>query len=218
MRNSECSHPLSFSAAFEEPELSIALGEQMIRQVTDDMRRWRESGVECGRIAVNLSTTQFSWLGLAKRFLEIVHQADIDPKQLEVEITETVFLGRGSAHVAAVLKEFHDSGVRIALDDFGTGYASLIHLKQFPVDDIKIDQGFVKDIEHNAESAAIVTAVLELGKSLHMDVIAEGVETSAQAQFLRDRGCVFVQGNLFATPMPAADVPAFLEKQRTVLV
>ncbi|WP_112661626.1 putative bifunctional diguanylate cyclase/phosphodiesterase [Microvirga flavescens] len=210
--------PISFAAAFEDPELSIAVGEHMIRRVAEDIRAWREQGIMCGRIAVNLSTAQFNWVGLARRFLEIVQRAGVDPKQMEIEITETVFLGRSSLHVATVLKQFHDSGVRIALDDFGTGYASLIHLKQFPVDDIKIDQSFIRDVEHDTESAAIVNAVLELGKSLEMDVIAEGVETEGQAEFLREHGCLYAQGNLYAHPMPASEVAPFLVRGLKVAV
>ena len=138
--------PASFLTAFEDPELSIAVGEHMIRRVAADIRQWIDSGVDCGRIAVNLSTAQFNWIGLAKRFIDILREAGVPNERLEVEITETVFLGRSSTHVVTALKQFHDSGIRIALDDFGTGYASLLHLKQFPVDDIKIDQSFVRDL------------------------------------------------------------------------
>ncbi|MGO4706908.1 putative bifunctional diguanylate cyclase/phosphodiesterase [Microvirga sp. 2MCAF38] len=206
--------PTLFATAFEDAELSILVGEHMIRRVAEDIRNWHAKGVACGRVAVNLSTAQFNWVGLAKRFLEIIRRAGVEPRHLEIEITETVFLGRSSLHVATVLQQFHDSGVRIALDDFGTGYASLIHLKQFPVDDIKIDQSFIKDVEHNTESAAIVNAVLDLGRSLEMEVIAEGVETEGQARFLRDRGCIYVQGNLYAHPMPASEVGAFLARDK----
>lgn len=202
--------PAAFSSAFEDPELSIAVGETIIRQVAADIRRWLAQGSDCGRVAVNLSSAQFNWIGLAKRFLEVLHTADVPNERLEVEITETVFLGRSSAHVAKALKQFHDSGVRIALDDFGTGYASLIHLKQFPVDDIKIDQSFVKGLETDSDNVAIVLAVIELGKSLGMDVIAEGVETAEQARFLRTKGCNQAQGNFYAAPMAAKDVSSFL--------
>jgi EAL domain-containing protein (putative c-di-GMP-specific phosphodiesterase class I) len=139
-----------------------------------------------------------------------LREAGVPNERLEVEITETVFLGRSSTHVVAALKQFHDSGIRIALDDFGTGYASLLHLKQFPVDDIKIDQSFVRDLENDPENAAIVQAVIELGLSLGMNVIAEGVETVEQANFLRARGCAQAQGNLYAEPMPMEAVSAYV--------
>lgn len=207
--------PASFLSAFEDPELSVAVGEHMIRRVAADIRHWLDAGIDCGRVAVNLSTAQFNWVGLAKRFIDILGEAGVPNERLEVEITETVFLGRSSTHVVTALKQFHDSGIRIALDDFGTGYASLLHLKQFPVDDIKIDQSFVTDLENDPENAAIVQAVIELGLSLGMNVIAEGVETKEQADFLRARGCAQAQGNLYAEPMPVEAVAAFLASERT---
>ncbi|QFU17742.1 putative bifunctional diguanylate cyclase/phosphodiesterase [Microvirga thermotolerans] len=203
--------PSAFSSALEDPELSVEIGETMLRQVGADIHRWLSQNVDCGRVAVNLSSVQFNWVGLANRFLNILRTADVPRERLEVEITETVFLGRSTAHVAKALKQFHDSGIRIALDDFGTGYASLIHLKQFPVDDIKIDQSFIRDLETDSDNAAIVLALIELGASLGMTVVAEGVETTAQARFLKSKGCQQAQGNLFAAPMPAGNVPAFLQ-------
>ena len=205
--------PGSFTQAFEDAELSITFGEAMIRRVAADIRTWLDQGIDCGRVAVNLSTAQFNWVGLAKRFLNILHGAGVPSERLEVEITETVFLGRSTTHVAMALKQFQENGVRIALDDFGTGYASLVHLKQFPIDDIKIDRSFVKDLERDADSAAIVLAVIELGMSLGKNVIAEGVETIEQAGFLREKGCPQAQGNLYAAPMPAASIPHFLHGQ-----
>jgi len=202
--------PASFSSAFDDPELSIGVGESILRQVASDIRRWLSQEIDCGRVAVNLSSAQFNWIGLAKRFLDILHTAGVPKERLDVEITETVFLGRSAAHVSQALKQFHDSNIRIALDDFGTGYASLIHLKQFPVDEIKIDQSFVKGLEADPDNAAIVFAVIELGISLGLIVIAEGVETAEQAHFLRGKGCHQAQGNFFAHPMAAAEVPAFL--------
>ncbi|MBM6593321.1 putative bifunctional diguanylate cyclase/phosphodiesterase [Microvirga pudoricolor] len=206
--------PSAFPLAFNDPELSALMGEHIVRQVAADIRRWLDQGVKCGRVAVNLSTSQFSWIGLSRRFLDILEAAGVPPHYLDVEITETVFLGRASVHVMTALQQFHEHGIRIALDDFGTGYASLIHLKQFPVDDIKIDQSFIRDVDRDSESAAIVVAVIDLGKSLCMDVIAEGVETVEQALFLRDHGCPFVQGNLYSLPLRAEAVVEYLGRER----
>jgi diguanylate cyclase (GGDEF)-like protein/PAS domain S-box-containing protein len=205
--------PGSFPIAFEDPELSIILGEHMIRQVVADIRAWLDQGIDCGRIAVNLSPAQFNWVGLTKRFFDILQAANVPNERLEVEITETVFLGRSASHVGMVLKQFHENGVRIALDDFGTGYASLIHLKQFPIDDIKIDQSFVRDLDNDPNSAAIVLAVISLGMSLGMTVVAEGVETVGQLNFLREKNCAQAQGDFYAMPMAADHVPAFLSRQ-----
>jgi EAL domain-containing protein (putative c-di-GMP-specific phosphodiesterase class I) len=115
-------------------------------------------------------------------------------------------------HVAATLKHLRDSGVRIALDDFGTGYASLTHLKHFPVDEIKIDRTFVRDMERDRDDSAIVSAVIGLGRSLGMTLVAEGVETPGQAASLTAQGCHFAQGYLFAKPMAGSRVPWFLSQ------
>jgi EAL domain-containing protein (putative c-di-GMP-specific phosphodiesterase class I) len=123
-----------------------------------------------------------------------------------------VFLGRSAEHVAATLKELREAGMHIALDDFGTGYASLTHLKQFPVDEIKIDRTFVRDMERDRDDNAIVSAVIGLGRSLGMMLVAEGVETPGQAESLRAQGCHFAQGYLFAKPMAASRVPWFLSQ------
>jgi EAL domain-containing protein (putative c-di-GMP-specific phosphodiesterase class I) len=116
-----------------------------------------------------------------------------------------------------VLHTLHAAGIRVALDDFGTGYASLTHLKQFPVDEIKIDRSFIRDLERDANDAAIVTAVLQLGRSLGLDVTAEGVETLEQATFLGREGCTNVQGYLYGKPMPADRVPWFLRNRPDLL-
>ena len=205
--------PGAFPIAFEDPELAITVGEHLIRQVAADVRRWLDLGIDCGRIAINLSPPQFNWVGLAKRFIEIVQAAGVPNGCLEVEVTETVFLSRNASHVITALRQFHENGITIALDDFGTGYASLIHLKQFPIDVIKIDRSFIAHVETDPSDAAIVQAVIELGKGLGMTVIAEGVENSGQLEFLRHKGCAQVQGDLYAKPMEARQIPAFLRRQ-----
>lgn len=207
--------PGAFPTAFEDPELAIAVGEDLIRQVAADVRHWLDLGIDCGRVAVNLSPPQFSWVGLAKRFLEIVHAAGVPNERLEVEVTETVFVSRSASHVISTLRQFHENGVTIALDDFGTGYASLIHLKQFPIDIIKIDQSFIRNVENDSSDAAIVHAVIELGAGLGMTVIAEGVENAGQVEFLRRKGCSQIQGDFYAKPMAANQVPSFLSQQNT---
>jgi EAL domain-containing protein (putative c-di-GMP-specific phosphodiesterase class I) len=129
-------------------------------------------------------------------------------------VTESVFLGKGGGNVGAILQDLHDGGIRIALDDFGTGFASLTHLKQFPIDDIKIDQSFVRNLGSDEDDAAIVSAVIALGQSLQLGVVAEGVETLEQAELLRARGCPQAQGYLFAKPMMASRVAHFLRSYR----
>jgi EAL domain-containing protein (putative c-di-GMP-specific phosphodiesterase class I) len=121
-----------------------------------------------------------------------------------------VFLGRGAEHVERALKLLNGEGVKIALDDFGTGYASLRHLKEFPVDIIKIDRSFVRDLEDDPGDAAIIRAVLRLGHSLGIEIVAEGIETAAQAKYLKRLRCDYGQGHLFSKAAPAAQVPDLL--------
>jgi EAL domain-containing protein (putative c-di-GMP-specific phosphodiesterase class I) len=132
---------------------------------------------------------------------------------LEIEVTESVFLGRGAGNIKRALETLKAAGATIALDDFGTGFASLTHLKKYPVDVIKIDRSFVSDMEDDVGDAAIVRAVMGLGRSLRIAVVAEGVETAAQASILVALGCDMGQGYHFGRPMPAEAVPVFVGMQ-----
>ena len=202
--------PGTISAAFEDLDLAVALNERMLEQITLDMRAWLDAGLDFGRIAVNLSPAEFRHESLVPRVLGHLHRAGIPTSRLELEVTETVFVGRDAESVAQALESFSREGVKIALDDFGTGYASLTHLKAFPVDVIKIDRSFVSNLDTDSGDAAIIDAVVGLGHRLGMEVVAEGVETEAQARYLRSRGCDYGQGYLFGYPAPAADVPNML--------
>jgi predicted signal transduction protein with EAL and GGDEF domain len=202
--------PEAFATAFEDRDIAIALGERILRQVVDDLGGWIARGLEPGHAAVNLASAQFAQSDLAERILGILAAARVPPNRLMIEVTETVLLGKSADRVASVLDRLHGAGLRIALDDFGTGYASLTHLKQFPVSEIKIDRSFVRGVERNAGDAAIVAAVAQLGRNLGLDVTAEAVETDGQAQFLRQQNCTFAQGYLFAKPMAASRIPWFL--------
>ncbi len=206
--------PSAFEAALSDPELAVLIGERMVRRVASDVRGWIELGYDCGRVAINLAPAQFTNRDLAPTLLRQFHAAGVEPSHFDVEITETVFLGRSSDHVAPILDELNRAGVRVALDDFGTGYAGLIHLKQLPIDTIKIDQSFVKDIERDAFDTAIVCAVIELGRKLGMRVVAEGLETAGQARFLRDNGCELAQGFLFFRPLAAPEMTDLLRAER----
>ena len=202
--------PGYFGAVFDDPELAQAISESIVSQVASDMRGWLDQGIDLGRVAVNLSSAQFSQSGLADEILGILERSNVPPEHFEVEVTETVFLGKSADHVAAILGQFRQRGVQISLDDFGTGYASLTHLKQFPVDHLKVDQSFVRNLEHDTGDEAIVTAVIGLGRSLNLQVTAEGVETLGQAKRLRELGCHNAQGYLYARPMAASQVPDLL--------
>jgi EAL domain-containing protein (putative c-di-GMP-specific phosphodiesterase class I) len=207
--------PAYFGAIFDEPEPATEMGRHLMARIASDMRLWLDAGLDPGQIAVNLSAAEFIQPDLADYILHLLDEKSIPTKNFEVEVTETVLLGRRSEVAATILEQLHQQGVLIALDDFGTGYASLTHLKQFPVDHVKIDRSFVADLEQDAEDEAIVAAVVSLGRSLNLQVTAEGVETEGQAQRLRALGCHNAQGYFYAKPMNAADVSAFLSKRMT---
>jgi EAL domain-containing protein (putative c-di-GMP-specific phosphodiesterase class I) len=204
--------PDSIAAAFEDLTTAAAISDRMIDKVIADMRLWLDQGLAFGHVAINSAAAEFRKGDFAERLLERLHQARIPTKRLQLEVTETVFLGRGADYVERALKTLSQAGVQIALDDFGTGYASLSHLKQFPVDVLKIDRSFVSELGHNADAAAIIHAVVNLGHSLNIEVVAEGIETADQAQRLTEKGCQYGQGHLFSPAVQAADVPSILTR------
>jgi diguanylate cyclase (GGDEF)-like protein len=198
--------PGHFKAAFDDLELALALGDMVLHMAIGQMRQWLDAGVEFGSVAVNLSTAQFRRGDLAENVLGKLHRAYVPPERLTLEVTENVYMAWGADAVAETVRTLHTAGVQIALDDFGTGYASLTHLRQFPIDKLKIDKSFV----HSPGSVAIVDAVINMGHSLGMQVIAEGVEKPEQLSLLRLKGCDAVQGYIFAKPMEADRVAAFV--------
>lgn len=206
--------PATIAAAFEDSTTAAAISERMIDCVVTDVRRWLEEGVSFGHVAINAAAAEFRQGGFAERLLEKLHCASISPSYIQLEVTETVFLGRGARHVEHALTTLSRHGVAIALDDFGTGFASLSHLKQFPVDILKIDRSFVRHLDSDADDGAIVDAVIGLGKSLSIDVIAEGIETAAQRDFLIARGCVYGQGYLYGKAVEACRVPHVVRQFR----
>ena len=204
--------PDTIAACFEDPVLAVELSERMIDQVMRDIGAWRARGMAFGHVALNASAAEFRHDDFAERLLGRLRHHGLLPGDIQVEVTESVFLGRGAEYVERALKTLSEAGVRIALDDFGTGYASLSHLKQFPVDVLKIDRPFVADLEDSDDAAAIVRAVINLGRSLEMEVVAEGIETVAQAKWLTQRGCHVGQGHLYAPASAAADLPRLLAR------
>ncbi len=202
--------PDSIAAAFNDKELGAAIGERMRSCVFRDMRSWLEAGLEFGRVAINVSAAEFRRDDYAERVLEELRREGVPARCLEVEVTESVFLGSGAEFVERALRTLSAEGVTIALDDFGTGYASLSHLKRFPVHAIKIDRSFVGGLETDAGDAAIVRALLSLGRNLDIEVVAEGVETAFQATLLQRMSCDLVQGYHFGRPAPAEDIPCLI--------
>jgi EAL domain-containing protein (putative c-di-GMP-specific phosphodiesterase class I) len=202
--------PATIEAAFEDHEVAADISDRIIQQAIADMRGWLDDGVDFGHVAVNASAAEFRRDDFAERVLESLHKAKISSEYFQLEVTETVFLGRGAEFVHRALGLLSSEGVKIALDDFGTGYASLRHLKQFPVDIIKIDQSFVRDMEADPGDEAIIRAVVNLGKNLGIKVVAEGIENMHQAKRLIELGCDYGQGFLFSKAVPGDRVPPLL--------
>jgi diguanylate cyclase (GGDEF)-like protein/PAS domain S-box-containing protein len=204
--------PASLEAAFEDLDVAAQISDRMIERVIADMRGWLDRGVDFQAVAVNASAAEFRSDNFAERVLDQLRRADIPTRCFQLEVTETVFLGRGAEYVHRALALLNMRGVKIALDDFGTGYASLRHLKQFPVDKIKIDQSFVRDMAVDPGDEAIIHAVVNLGRNLGIKVVAEGIETEEQERRLIELGCEFGQGFLYSRAVPAARVPALVAR------
>ncbi len=199
--------PAHFMIAFDEPGLAIKLGDVALDLAIAQMRAWLDAGVAFGNVAVNLSTAQLRLTDLAGIVLGKLDRAGVSPQRLTLEVTENVYMNWGADVVAATVRTLHDAGVGIALDDFGTGYASLSHLQRFPIDKLKIDKSFVQSLD----STSIVDAVINLGISFGMQVVAEGVEKPEQLTLLRLKGCDFVQGYIYSRAIEPALIAGFID-------
>lgn len=198
--------PSTIAAAFEDPGVAAEISDRMIAKIVGDVQQWLERGVPFHHVAINAAAAEFRRGGFAEAVLERLAAASVPTSAVQLEVTEAVFLGRGAECVERALKMLAKEGVRIALDDFGTGHASLSHLKQFPVDIIKIDQSFVRDLGCGGGAEAIIRAVINLGQSLDIEVVAEGIEVREQHDFLVNAGCSFGQGYLYGKATAAPSV------------
>jgi len=201
--------PNLFIPLLEENGLIVPVGEWVLKQACSDHLGWVKAGYNPGRIAVNLSALQFRNRNLVSTIKSVLNKVGCSPEILELEITESSVMD-DPEFALETLNVCHDMGVRLAIDDFGTGYSSLSYLKRFPLDVLKIDQSFVSDIPEDEDDAAIIDTIIAMAHRLKLDVIAEGVENAAQAEFLREHGCDHVQGYYYGRPMPAVDIPACL--------
>jgi diguanylate cyclase (GGDEF)-like protein/PAS domain S-box-containing protein len=194
--------PERFIAIAEDCGLIIPIGRWVLREACRQARSWQVSGLGPLTVAVNISAVELRAPGFASGVREILKETGLAPRYLELELTEPVLIAKARS-ISDVLNELKDIGVLLALDDFGTGYSSLTHLKRFPIDAIKIDQSFVHELTAKEDGARIVTALIGMGKSLHMQVVAEGVETREQLEILQQHGCSQGQGYYFSRPVPA---------------
>lgn len=208
--------PQAFLHLAEEGELVHDLGDWVLNTAFTQVRKWREAGINDLKIAVNLAAGQFGAAKLAEHIKDLLEANQCNPEAIEVEVTETGML-KDPELVGRTLAQLRGYGVSVAIDDFGTGYSSLSHLKRFPIDTMKIDRGFISDVLTNPDDAAIVTAVIALSKALKLNVIAEGVETEPQRQFLSALGCEAYQGFLFHKAIPADEFAAMYRDQATRL-
>jgi len=198
--------PAELKAAFEDSLVGAALSERMIARTLDQMAVWQSAGVPFTHVAINSTAADFRRPGFAERLLQQLEVRGLAPSTLQVEVAETVFLGRGASYVEDALCTLSSNGVRVALDDFGTGYASLSHFNQFPIDILKIDRSFVAQLDQSSEAETIASAVINLGVGLGKEVIAEGVESAAQEAILIALGCQIAQGDHYAGAIPAEGV------------
>lgn len=202
--------PSKMREAFQDTQLSADITDRILAQTIDQMCDWSRRGVDFGHVAINVTGGDFKRPGFAQNILDRLRLAQLPPSVLQIEVTETVLLDRSADHVVPALRRLSAEGVRIALDDFGTGYASLAHLKEFPVDLLKIDRSFVGELGYNAHAEAIVTAVVNLGHCLGMEIVAEGVETHDQHAMLASLGCDSAQGFLYSPAVSCEQVPRLL--------
>ncbi|MGE5466760.1 MAG: putative bifunctional diguanylate cyclase/phosphodiesterase, partial [Ignavibacteria bacterium] len=212
-RSGSLVRPDVFIPLAEETGLIVPIGEWVIETACQQMATWRRAGLPAPRIAVNVSPRQFQQENLAQVVAQALRLNDLEGEALELEVTESAVMG-SPEETAAILHELKRLGVRISLDDFGTGYSSLGHLKRFPIDTLKIDRSFVRDITTDPEDAAIAAMIIALAHNLKRTVVAEGVETEAQLKFLQQRRCDEMQGYFFSRPLPAAQFTSLLREQR----
>ena len=204
--------PATIEAAFHDRDVGWEISQLMLELVTQDIESWLHRGISFGHVALNVAPSDLLRPEYAVTILEKLHQRGLPSSALQLEVTETVFLGRRAEGVARTLEALDQAGVRIALDDFGTGYASLSHLQRFPVHELKIDRSFIDQVT-TLEEAPIACALIGLAKSLRMTSVAEGVETIEQARLLKAAGCDVAQGFLFAQAVPPARVAHLLQRR-----
>ena len=205
--------PDTFMGLAEKTGLIIPIGEWVLNEACRQMKRWYDAGYTDWRIAVNLSALQFSHVGLVETVTEALATHGLPANCLTLEITETTAMSDADASMT-VLQKLSDMDVDLSIDDFGTGYSSLMYLKRLPANELKIDRGFVRDLEHDSDDAAIVSAIVALGQALNLRIVAEGVETASQQSFLTRLGCDSLQGFLLGYPLPPERFMADIEASR----
>ena len=208
--------PAEFIPLMEETGLIVPLGLWVLESACCQLKRWEGHPATCHlSLAVNVSARQFHKANFAQEVLQVLQRTGANPNKLKLELTESVLVDDVEGMIAK-MAQLKNQGVRFSLDDFGTGYSSLAHLKRLPLYQLKIDQSFVRDVLTDPNDATIARTIIALGKSMGMNVIAEGVETEGQHAFLRSHGCHAFQGYLFSRPLPLDQFERFLESHMAV--
>ncbi|MFZ1640283.1 MAG: EAL domain-containing protein [Candidatus Contendobacter sp.] len=207
--------PVRFIPVAEETGLIGPIGEWTLRTACAQNRLWQDAGLPPLPIAVNLSAKQWLQPHLETQVVDALESADLEPRFLELEITESLLM-RDTDKMMGIMHRLQARGIQFAVDDFGTGYSSLSYLKRFPVNRLKIDRSFVRDIPGDPDDTAIATAIIQMGKSLRLNVVAEGVETPEQLRFLIEQGCDVAQGYHISKPLPAGECAEYLIRRARV--
>jgi len=201
--------PSEFIPLAEASGLIVPIGEWVLQTACADLKKWQDAGLPPVHVSVNLSSRQFHRQDLCTIIADVLSETGLHPQYLDLEITESMTMEVDAA--LSILTRLKQLGVQVSIDDFGTGYSSLSYLKSFPIDRIKIDQSFIREIKSDPKQAAIVSTIISMTKNLQLKAIAEGVETPEQLAYLEQLGCDEVQGFFFARPLPSEEIPAWLE-------
>lgn len=204
--------PGDFIPLAEDTGLIVPIGEWALNTACIYNKTLQEMGLPPRRMAVNISSLQFRSQTLVETITRALEVSGLDARWLEIELTESAIM-KNMEKSSCILRELKQMGLRVAIDDFGTGYSSLAYLKRFPLDILKIDRSFIRDIPGDWDNEAITTAIIAMAHSLNLEVIAEGVETEDQLSFLRDRGCGAAQGYLFSPALPGEEMKEYLKKE-----
>ncbi len=204
--------PNQFISVAEEIGLIIPLGEWVLATACNQLRAWQQAGCPPISVAVNIAGSHFRQPTLLHSVADALKRSELDSHLLEIELTESMLMDNVESTIA-LLHDLKNMGARLAIDDFGTGYSSLAYLKRFPLDTLKIDRSFIKDAPADAGDAALTSAIIGMAHSLELGVVAEGVETQSQFDFLRDRGCDVIQGYLVSRPIPPEQIAEFIENR-----
>ena len=205
--------PDQFIPIAEDSGQIVDIGRWVLAEACRQMRLWADTGIAALPISVNVSALQFQQDGFIETVKEVLHETRVEQGLLELELTETLLM-TSTEKTLAKLKQLRKLGVRLAIDDFGTGYSSLAYLRQIPAQRLKIDKSFIQDVPHSMDASAVVKVIVDFGKSMEMDIMAEGVETFEQSEFLREVGCPHAQGYYYSRPLDAVAFTKWVEERR----